>query len=41
MIPFDVFGPRCGATFKGDSNNNLFADCPYCGSRVFMDEVSF
>lgn len=41
MIPMDVLCPRCGFDFKSDSNNNLYADCPGCGFRIFMDEVHF
>lgn len=40
MIPFDVLcpNPECARRFKGDANNNIFADCPICGMRVYLQD---
>lgn len=37
MKPYEVFCPRCKKIFFGDSNNNLYADCPGCGWRKYME----
>lgn len=41
MTPPDVLCPWCAHRFKGDANNNIFADCPICGGRVYLDEIYF
>ena len=41
MIPPDVLcpNPECARRFKGDANNNIFADCPVCGMRIYLQEL--
>ena len=36
MIPKSVTC-GCGCTFYTDSNNNLYADCPACGFRIYFE----
>lgn len=38
MIPPEVLctDPECRRRFRGDANNNLYADCPVCGNRVYL-----
>lgn len=42
MIPREILcpNPECARRFLTDSNNNVFADCPVCGNRIYLQPPS-
>lgn len=37
MTPKEIVCPDCGRILYTDSNNNLYADCPWCFRRIYFE----